>query len=76
MTTAGNVTRGRLVLSPLHTSDRGKYTCTGGISVDSCCVAVAVNSSSSIEINVTSSKCCQCSAFFMCVVSSQSLHQM
>ena len=51
----GNVTRDRLVFSPLHTSDRGQYTCTGRISVVS--VGVAVSSSDSIHINVTS-KCC------------------
>ena len=55
VTTEGNVTRGRLVFSPLHTSNRGQYTCTGRISVDS--VGVAVSSSDSIHINITS-KCC------------------
>ena len=55
LTTEGNVTRGRLVFSSLHTSDRGQYTCTGRISVVS--VGVAVSSSDSIHINVTS-KCC------------------
>ena len=55
LTTEGNVTRDRLVFSPQHTSDRGQYTCTGRISVDS--VGVAVSSSDSIHINVTS-KCC------------------
>ena len=55
LTTEGNVTRSRLVFSPLHTSDRGQYTCTGGISVDS--VGVNVSSSDSVHVNVTS-KCC------------------
>ena len=31
LSTTGNVTTGRLVFSPLHTSDRGEYTCTGRI---------------------------------------------
>ena len=55
VTIEGNVTRGRLVFSPLHTTDRGQYTCTGRISVDT--VGVDVSSSDSIHINVTS-KCC------------------
>ena len=76
LTTKSNVTRSRLVFSPLHTPDRGQYTCTGRISVDS--VGVDVSSSDSIPIDVTS-KCCISFnvVFFMCVaVSPQSLHQM
>ena len=52
LTTEGTVTRGRLVFSPLHTSDSGQYTCTGRIAADS--VGVDVSSTSSVEINVTS----------------------
>ena len=52
LTTEGTVTRGRLVFSPLHTSDRGQYTCTGRIAADS--VGVDVSDTSSVEINVTS----------------------
>ena len=51
LTTEGTVTRGRLVFSPLHTSDRGQYTCTGRITADS--VGVDVSDTSSITINVT-----------------------
>ena len=47
-----SVAVGRLVFSPLHTSDRGEYSCTGRISVDS--VGVDVSRSDSMEINVTS----------------------
>ena len=75
LTTDGNVTIGRLVFSPLHTSDRGQYTCTGRISVDS--VGVDVSNSDNMRINVTSKYFIQCSVFFMLVaVSPQSLHQM
>ena len=52
LTTEGTVTRGRLVFSPFHTSDRGQYTCTGRITADS--VGVDVSDTSSITINVTS----------------------
>ena len=51
LTTAGNVT-GRLVFSPLFTSDRGQYTCTGRISVPD--VVVDVNGSDSTDITVSS----------------------
>ena len=52
LTTADSVAVGRLVFSPLHTSDRGEYSCTGKISVNS--VGVDVNGSDSTEITVTS----------------------
>ena len=52
LTTADSVAVGRLVFSPLHTSDRGEYGCTGKISVNS--VGVNVSDSDSTEINVTS----------------------
>ena len=54
----GSVTRRTLaiVFSPLHTSDRGQYTCTGRIADDS--VGVDVSSTSSVEINVIS-ECCR-----------------
>ena len=54
----GTVTRRKLplVFFPLHTSDRGQYTCTGRITADS--VGVDVSSTSSVEINVTS-ECCR-----------------
>ena len=52
LTTADSVAVGRLVFSPLHTSDSGQYGCTGRISVDS--VGVDVSSSDSVEINVAS----------------------
>ena len=52
LTTEGTVTRGGLVFSPLHTSDRGEYTCTGRIAADS--VGVDVSDNSSVEINVMS----------------------
>ena len=55
LTTEGTVTRGRLVFSPLHTSDRGEYTCTGRIAADS--VGVDVSDTSSININVTGELC-------------------
>ena len=54
LTTDGIMTTGRLLFSPLYTSDRGQYTCTGRIRADS--VEVDVSSSSSMIINVTS-KC-------------------
>ena len=50
--TADSMAVGRLVFSPLHTSDRGEYSCTGRISVDS--VGVDVSDSDSMEINITS----------------------
>ena len=46
------ITTGRLVFSPLHTSDRGQYTCTGRIRADS--VEVNLSNSSSLIIDVTS----------------------
>ena len=51
-TTTGSVTIGRLVFSPLHTSDRGQYTCTSRISVTS--VDVDVSNNSSVDITVSS----------------------
>ena len=50
--TTGTVTTGRLVFSPLHTSDRGQYTCTSRISVTS--VGVDVSNTSSVDITVSS----------------------
>ena len=47
-----NGTTGELNFSPLNTSDRGDYICTGRIRVDS--VMVNVSSNSSLDINVTS----------------------
>ena len=61
LTTEGTVTRGRLVFSPLHTSDRGQYTCTSRIAADS--VGVDVGDTSSVEINVTSKYC-----IYICIV--------
>ena len=52
LTTEDIVTTGRLVFSPLHTSDRGQYTCTGRIRADS--VEVYVSNNSSMTIDVTS----------------------
>ena len=50
-TTMGSVTIG-LIFSPLHTSDRGQYTCTSRISVTS--VGVDVSNTSSVDITVSS----------------------
>ena len=50
-TTTGTVTIGRLVFSPLYTSDRGQYTCTSRISVTS--VGVEVSNTSSVDITVS-----------------------
>ena len=55
LTTEGTVTRGRLVFSPLHTSDRGQHSCTGRIVADS--VGVDVSDTSTVEINVISKYC-------------------
>ena len=52
LTTAGNVTRGRLVFSPLLTSGRGQYTCTGRISVPD--VGIDVSGDYKVDINVSS----------------------
>jgi len=52
LTTTGNVTTGRLQFSPLRTSDRGQYTCTGRIAATS--VGVDVSSSDSTTVTVTS----------------------
>ena len=52
LTTADSVIIGRLVFSPLLTSDRGQYTCTGRILISD--VEVDVSNHSSIRINVTS----------------------
>jgi len=51
-TTNGVVTTGRLQFFPLHTSDRGNYTCTGRISATS--VGVDVSSSDTMSVNVIS----------------------
>ena len=78
LTTEGIMTTGRLVFSPLRTSDRGQYTCTGRIRADS--VEVDVSNSSSMTIDVTSKTLvedfCVYIYMFMYVVSPQSLHQM
>ena len=50
--TTDTVTSGTLIFSPLHTSDRGQYTCTGRISVTS--VDIDVSSTSSVDITVSS----------------------
>ena len=50
--TEGNVTTGILMFSPLYTSDRGQYTCTGRISATN--VGVDVSNDSSVNITVTS----------------------
>ena len=47
-----NGTTGELNFSPLNTSDRGDYICTGRIIVDS--VMVNVSANSSLDVNVTS----------------------
>ena len=52
LTTEDIMTTGRLVFSPLYTSDRGQYTCTGRIRADS--VEVDVSNSSNMTIDVTS----------------------
>ena len=50
--TTNTKTTGRLVFSPLHTSDRGEYSCTGRISVDN--VGVNVSDTQRMEISITS----------------------
>ena len=52
LSTPGGVAVGRLVFSPLHTSDRGEYSCTGRISVDK--VGVDVSDTQRMEISITS----------------------
>ena len=52
LTTDGTVTTGSLQFSPLRTSDRGQYTCTGRVVAST--VEVDVNNSDSIVVNVTS----------------------
>ena len=52
LTTDGTVTTGSLQFSPLRTSDRGQYTCTGRVAASS--VVVDVSNSDSIVVNVTS----------------------
>ena len=70
LTTEDTVTTGRLVFSPLHTSDRGQYTCTGRIRADS--VEVDVSNSSSMTIDVTSKSCITllCTNSYVCCISS------
>ena len=51
-TTRDTVTTGRLVFSPLLTSDCGQYSCTGRISVSS--VEVDVSDNDSMNVNVSS----------------------
>ena len=50
LSTTGNVTTGRLVFSPLHTSDRGQYICTGTVSN----VGTNISGNDSEKITVTS----------------------
>ena len=52
LTTDGTVTTGSLQFSPLRTSDRGQYTCTGRVAAST--VEVDVSNSDSIVVNVTS----------------------
>ena len=52
LTREGTVTRGRLDLSFLTTSEAGSYTCTGTIAADS--VGVGVSSQSILDLSVTS----------------------
>ena len=52
LTSEGTVTRGRLDLSPLATSEAGRYTCTGTIAAES--VGVSVSSQSSLNLFVNS----------------------
>ena len=52
MATNGTVTTGNLQFSPLSTSDRGQYTCTGRVVAST--VEVDVSNSDSIVVNVTS----------------------
>ena len=51
-TTTGNVATGRLQFSPLRTSDRGQYTCTGRIAATS--VGVDVSSSDFTTVTLPS----------------------
>ena len=51
-TTEGAVTRSRLIFSPLYTSERGEYTCSGGVSADS--VGLDVSNTSTMKIDVMS----------------------
>ena len=50
--TNGTITTGSLQFSPLRTSDRGQYTCTGRVAASS--VEVDISNSDSIVVNVTS----------------------
>ena len=52
MATDGTITTGTLQFSPLRTSDRGQYTCTGRVAAST--VEVDVSNSGSIVVNVTS----------------------
>ena len=52
LTTDGTITTGSLQFSPLSTSDRGQYTCTGRVVASS--VEVDVSNSDSIVVIVTS----------------------
>ena len=52
LTSVVTVTRGRLDLSPLATSEAGSYTCTGTIAAES--VGVSVIDQSSLDLSVTS----------------------
>ena len=52
ISTEGRMAMGWLMFSPLLTSDRGQYNCTGGISN----VGTNVSNVSSVKINITS-KC-------------------
>ena len=51
LTTADSVIIGKLVFSPLLTSDRGQYTCTGRISIPDVEVDVSGNDSTYITVS-------------------------
>ena len=53
--TEDTVTSGTLIFFPLHTSDRGQYTCTGRILVTD--VGVDVSNITSVDITVSSKYC-------------------
>ena len=52
LTTIGNMTRGRLIFSPLTTSHSGQYVCTGRILAES--VGVDASNNSNLTVNVSS----------------------
>ena len=61
VTSEGTVTRGRLSLSPLATSEAGSYTCTGTIAAES------ISNHSSLELSVTSKP--SCSTYYSYIIS-------